>query len=111
MLFISRLVRIALQLIPARGRKLRHISKGLLHLGVATYPREGTETQPESLKKCTLYIVSTYPREGTETISGRRIKSCAGFQLIPARGRKLARCLEHGLSVLFQLIPARGRKR
>ena len=56
-----------LQLIPARGRKrllFGHIARVN---EVATYPREGTETDIKNLYP-TISCVATYPREGTETM-------------------------------------------
>ena len=104
-----------LQLIPARGRKLRRVA--ILNeipnrcnlsprgdgnffiaaisstcLEVATYPREGTETDGWPVECVASWNVATYPREGTETAlyplsTGRAL----WLQLIPARGRKRPR--------------------
>ena len=76
------------QLIPARGRKPINDPVFASQAVISTYPRKGTETSAISLDGEWMPI-STYPRKGTET--GRvlhRIHS-TGFQLIPARGRKL----------------------
>ena len=99
---------------------------------VATYPREGTETNTAngiSLKMFQLQLipargrkhiclnqtgryidVATYPREGTETCSARAISPGAWLQLIPARGRKQNSPRFRTYREPLQLIPARGRK-
>ena len=119
------------QLIPARGRKPINEPVFASQAVISTYPRKGTETSAISLDGEWMPI-STYPRKGTETRCGMLPSNrFLRFQLIPARGRKLAilslvassristyprkgtetgRVLHRIHSTGFQLIPARGRK-
>ena len=102
-----------LQFIPARGRKPQAPRHDLRHSLVATYPREGTETNICGDCQGTRWLqlipargrkpitrsrirspapAATYPREGTETALVKRIcYNSPELQLIPARGRKRSR--------------------
>ena len=100
--------------------------------GVATYPREGTETKlifGDFLQVVRLQLI---PARGRKLIIVRKAVRIKALQLIPARGRKLLQrfknvfCISCNLSPrgdgkwivpkefhwrnMLQLIPARGRK-
>ena len=69
---------------------------------------DGNESRPGEFQHP---MISTYPRKGTETYRLRKLDQGKGFQLIPARGRKLFnRYRNFELVLIFQLIPARGQK-
>ena len=56
-----------MQLIPARGRKLKECVVVDCFTQDATYPREGTETLILIFSCNSKVSDATYPREGTET--------------------------------------------
>ena len=121
-----------LQLIPARGRKHAAENFFVHAMGVATYPREGTETSIDPILTChsrlqlipargrklpcypgafQLFPVATYPREGTETtMLSWCISAFPGCNLSPRGDGNMAAFSSFTAVVALQLIPARGRK-
>ena len=101
--------------------------------GVATYPREGTETTFAALifstylplqlipargrKPNSLFIddeafrLQLIPARGRKRVFRNRLHIGWALQLIPARGRKHSKHSIMGINSTLQLIPARGRKR
>ena len=124
------LLSMTLQFIPARGRK-QHCFTFFLFVGIAIYPREGTETNWTMQRLWSLHCNLSPRGDGN-----RRFRQLLAYrrrlQFIPARGRKRAGDVFHhgdvGIAIypregtetypahklqgqlLLQFIPARGRK-
>ena len=126
-------VLMALQFIPARGRKLPFRGGHLFRRRIAIYPRKGTETCyniggcfglalqfipargrkheiPRSIKTCC--VIAIYPREGTETLLLFSMVFPFLIAIYPREGTETRRGWTGRAGWRrLQFIPARGRKR
>ena len=73
---------------PQGDGNSRTFCRNLRKPSISTYPRKGTETQPNRRRGRKNLQISTYPRKGTETQNTSSLMKNIRFQLIPARGRK-----------------------
>ena len=102
------LLSMTLQFIPARGRK-QHCFTFFLFVGIAIYPREGTETNWTMQRLWSLHCNLSPRGDGN-----RRFRQLLAYrrrlQFIPARGRKRKAVFINVIPCPLQFIPARGRK-